>query len=112
MPLYDQMSVAPDFVEENFKRAYSLIVKESPFAVFVNSHHSVDEILNETRTKIQKNRQYGLAYVAIHGLGAENVRKIHRVTHDISQEFELIPEINSTPTNIRVLFRFSTSKTR
>lgn len=95
-PLYEDMYSQPDFSPEKFISVYEIIVTQSPYAEFINSHMSDTEVLDVVSRKMEFGRKYGIRYLNIHGIGIDNVQKINRLMVSLDQKFTKPPEVNST----------------
>lgn len=94
-PLYEEMEKKPNFSIELFHQRYNVIVMQSPFAVFVNSVISDEELEQNVRSKIEQNKKYGIKSLNIHGLGETNVLKITNLLIKIKDIIDWPPEIEN-----------------
>lgn len=94
-PLYETMSTQSDFTLQKFLDRYDVIVTQYPFAVFVSSRMSEDELKVGVEKKMETNKKYGIRHLNIHGIGEENVFKIQKLLRELEDKFSSMPEINS-----------------
>lgn len=92
-PLYEEMSKQPDFVQERFREVYEIIVKESPYAVFINTNMTPSETKEAVVNRIKISQKYGLSFLHIHGIGKENVSKILQLLDEMKTDFIRSPGI-------------------
>ena len=92
--IYKEMSLDPDFSLEKFQKYFKTIVTISPFAVFVSKEMSEADVSGSILYRLETHKKYGLDFLAIHGLGKENVRKIKKIVHEIEVEKDLDVSIN------------------
>lgn len=76
-PLYEELSQDPDFTRDTFDAEFEIILKEMPFAIFVNSASSPQSIADDIKIRQEKARDYSVdkRKVFIHGWGS-NVKTI------------------------------------
>ena len=55
---------------------------------------SEGELSGEVNYKIQTHRRYGIKFLAIHGIGRNNIRKIHKIVQELEEETDLRVMIN------------------
>ena len=53
-----------------------------------------DELSGEIIHKIETHKKYGISFLAIHGLGKKNVKKILEIVHELEEEKNLDIAIN------------------
>ena len=90
--VYEEMSTTSSFTNEDFKRYFRTIVRISPFAIFVSEDKDKDELSGEILHKISVHKNYGVKFLAIHGIGYKNIQKIRKVVYDLHQYFDSEPE--------------------
>ena len=83
-PMYEN---SPD--QEVFMKTYSLVVEQSPFAIFVHADMPVVEIKRQVQEKINESRQYGIKICNVHGIGEDNVVKIVNSLNILKKEMNL-----------------------
>lgn len=105
-PLYEQMAVQKDFTLEKFQTAFEVIVTQFPFAVFISSRMTQNEVKTEVINKMEINKKYGIRKMNIHGIGASNVKKILLLLEELSSQFTTPPEIHSGGGHIAVTIWF------
>jgi hypothetical protein len=82
IPLYDaliQYYKDESVARERFRKAYSIIVEELPFTIFVNHQMTINDI----KTEINRRRKYGSKFINIHGISEDNKRKIQEVSSEL-----------------------------
>ena len=109
--LYLEMSRQPDFVINHFHGIFKRIIRDSPFTVFVNQRKSKNDIKNEIENKLTKFKNYGINYLAVHGLGVDNVKKILEAIKELEEEREEIAtDMKKERTIIEVKIRLKQEK--
>ena len=106
MPLYEELSNAPDFTPEEFISLYDTIIKESAFAVFVHAGMTPEETKNVILQKMDTNNKYGIKFLNIHGIGQSNVNKIKETIVEIESEKKLEKSIEERGRIIIARLRF------
>jgi hypothetical protein len=90
VPLYDQLSAAspndPDTAKSNFRKSYNTIVNEQPWTEFISTRTTVEKATSHIIGKLMGNAESGVRFINIHGLGAQNVRKILRMLPEIEKK--------------------------
>jgi len=85
-PIYKELEKEDDFHISQFLEIFDKIVKESPFAIFVNRYMDKDELLSKIRSQITKNRKYGIKFLNVHGIGAKNVKTIREALYELESD--------------------------
>lgn len=95
-PMYEEFKQRPNFTPQLFIEHYNILVEGAPFAVFIGRNKSSEDLVNEVEHKISTNKSYGIKQLNLHAIGAENVKKLHKVIGDerISKFFTSSPAIN------------------
>lgn len=91
-PMYLMLADNPNFELRMFIENYELIVNNAPFAYFVNSTQSVEDLADGLVEKITFSRQYGQHKLAIHAIGSANISKVNDAIKD--QDLQLLVEEN------------------
>ena len=91
--VYEEMKFNPDFVIEKFQDYFKKIVSTSPFAIFVYRDMSEEELSGEIIHKLETYQKYGIKFLAIHGIGKDNVKKIRKIVQEIEEERNLTIEM-------------------
>lgn len=86
MELYLEMSRQPNFTLQKFQQRFKEIVRDSPFTVFVNQYRKKEDIKNEINIKLRKFQDYGIGFLAVHGIGTENVKIIRETLSELENE--------------------------
>jgi hypothetical protein len=90
VPLYDELLRAnpgdPAAATAQFQIHYKSIVNDLPWTEFVSSRSSAAATTAHIVDKMGRNIKNGVRYLNIHGLGANNMRKIERILPDIIRE--------------------------
>lgn len=94
-PLYEELSKQSNFTPSKFMDQFDSIVMKYPFAVFVHVYSKKQEIKEEIQKKMKMNKQYGIDHLTIHGIGSDNVMRIHEIIDELKSSFSSIPEIDS-----------------
>ncbi len=70
-PLYEQMCTEPEFSNEKFLQEYDIIVRDMPFAIFVNHRMNADEIVRKVEENATRQLRYDVSeeVIALHGYG-------------------------------------------
>lgn len=107
-PMYEELSIRPNFDHEMFSGNYKLIVDSAPFAVFVNRTESVEDLLTQVVQKLEFNRMYGLKRINIHGIGKDNVKKVEELLQNdlLNRHFTSDPErlIEGNVINVTIFY--------
>lgn len=85
IPLY-KLLVEDRGDKSKFLEIYETIVVDFPFAVFVASNTTLEEVKAEIIEKIHTVRMYGWYRVSVHGIGSENVKRIQKLALEIQNE--------------------------
>jgi hypothetical protein len=72
-PMYEMLSNRPNFELSMFTDNYELIVNNAPFAYFVNSAQTVEDLAEGISEKIRFGRSYGQHTLAVHAIGSVNI---------------------------------------
>jgi len=88
--LHEEMQKDPNFVNEDFLGIYNLFVEEGTLTVFVSSGNSEYQVKQEIERKINRNRQYGIHFLYIHGIGRANIEKIRAAIYDIKSTYSTL----------------------
>jgi hypothetical protein len=99
-PLYEEMKGYSDFTEKQFLDIYELIVEEGTLTVFVSEGRSRESIKQEVGSKIRRNKQYGIHFLYIHGIGRTNIETIRMVIYDLKEEYPFMKKNISEYSNI------------
>lgn len=81
-PMYELLSRNPNFELRMFLENYELIINNAPFAYFVSSTQTVEELVTGLMEKIVFSRQYGQHKLAIHAIGHGNITKVNDALKD------------------------------
>lgn len=92
-PAYEEMIKLPNFSLEKFLKVYEEMVMSYPFALFVHRRMTDQEIEKLIRSKIKLMKQYGITELNIHGIGADNVKKIREVIEKLQLEEKFIKSV-------------------
>lgn len=92
IPLYQTTNEKNDL--KIFYKIYETIVNEYPFAVFVSSTKSYQDIKDEIINKIKHVKSYGWKKVSVHGIGEENVKTIEKLLIEIKEECNEIDNLD------------------
>jgi len=92
-PMYEELERRPNFSREMFMENYDIMIKGTPFAVFVRRSQSYSDLSGEVEGKIITNQRYGRKTLNIHAIGAENVSVLNSLLQDetITQYFSAEP---------------------
>ncbi len=91
--VYSEMSFSKGFSIVKFKDHFEDIVKTSPFAIFVSKETNGDELSGEIYHKLQTYKKYGVSFLAIHGIGKNNIKKINKIIQELEEEIEIDTKI-------------------
>lgn len=105
-PLYNEMLLQSNFTPNLFLETFDTIVNQSPFAIFVGSPMTKDQLLSEVVSKMEVNKKYGINYLNIHGIGEHNVSKIEFILTKLKDKFASAPDIESGRKYITVTIYF------
>lgn len=105
-PLYELMRSSPRFSQDKFLFSYNIIVDEFPFAIFINRSMSKIKVRKDVLAKIEKNRQYGIQTLNIHGIGKDNVGKIRELIMELEPTSNFKKELEEGENYIVVRLRF------
>lgn len=92
-PLYEEMYSQLNFSAQDFLKVYEIIITESPYAVFINTRMSEEDVKNEVLNKMEIDKKYGIKYLNIHGIGKDNVDKIANLLKELTPKLAQTPEI-------------------
>jgi hypothetical protein len=82
--LFQQMSENEDnFTVGTYRKKVEQIVVSLPYTIFVNSHHSKEELSGLILYKLQKLKEYGSQPLRVHALNVENVLKAQDVINNL-----------------------------
>lgn len=87
--LYNEMAKASDFSNDKYKEYFERIIASNPFAIFVHSEMSEDEISGEITYKLDTYKKYGIKFLDIHGIGKNNVSKIMEIVKALEDDKSL-----------------------
>lgn len=105
--LYTEMSASSDFEPAKFGEEFKKIVTLSPFAEFVHKDMSEEELAGEINQKLSTYQKYGIRFLAIHGIGKQNVEKIRKIVDELEkQNPDLKPKIAQEENIIQVTIYF------
>src|SRR5690606_33667609 len=76
------------FTIDDFKTMYEIIIQETAFSVFISNVMTDADVLNAIKTQLDRNKQYGVKELAIHGIGSHNIDKITNALREIESETE------------------------
>jgi hypothetical protein len=65
--------------KERFQSIYNTLLNELPWTVFVYRSLPEEDLLAQVTAKMDKNAQYGVRWMKIHGIGQDNLAKIRAV---------------------------------
>lgn len=105
-PLYEEMVQQPDFSPADFEVIYNRIVNESPYAVFISREMTNESAEKEVRSRIEIDKNYGIRYLNIHGIGEDNVDKIIYILDKLRSEFSFPEEVKRQGNVITVKIQF------
>lgn len=90
-PLYEALYGQSDFEMSVFRKEYEQIVNELPFAIFVHSGSSKEDILSQLEDKADRNVKYGVSEdtIILNGFGA-NADRIEELVPDLQKRFSKI----------------------
>ncbi len=80
---YEEMSQSPTFTPEEYQQYFQTIITTQPFAIFVHTEMEEDELEGLIQRKIQTHQNYGIKFLAIHGIGYQNVKKILKIVSEM-----------------------------
>ncbi|MBS3102492.1 hypothetical protein J4458_03520 [Candidatus Woesearchaeota archaeon] len=103
---YEEMESSNNFSIDEWQKYFKLIVRTSPFAVFVYRDMSEEELSGIIMYRLDTNIKYGIKFVDIHGIGWDNVKKIKNILRELQKERDLDPEIQS-PSKMIIHVRIS-----
>ena len=92
---YEEMGSSNNFSIDEWQKYFKLIVRTSPFAVFVHKEMSEEELSGMIVYRLSTNIRYGIKFVDIHGIGWGNVKKIKKILRELQKKRDLDPEIQS-----------------
>ena len=88
------------YSEEEILDTYNLIVEEGTLTVFVSVGMSSDQVRKEIESKIKRNKQYGLHFLNIHGIGRTNIETIRGVIYDLKEKYPSMKKFTEESANI------------
>lgn len=108
--LYLEMSKQPKFSLNSFQHLFNEIVINSPFTVFVNQYRKKSDIKTKINSKLKKFQNYGINYLAVHGIGTENVKMIKETIDELKNErndikTEMRLESRSSIIQVKIMFK-------
>ena len=109
MPFFDLVSEnAVDEQEalREFDILFNTIVIGLPFTIFVCYKMNVDEVKSIIMDKVKKNLKYGLKFLNIHGIGIQNIKKIHETILELEETIKIKKSINEKNNIIFVRLEF------
>jgi hypothetical protein len=80
-------TISSGYSKEEFLLVYNIIIEEGILAVFVSEGMTEKQIEFEIEGKIRRNKEYGLHFLYVHGIGSENLRKIRNVTYNLKDQY-------------------------
>jgi|GEM_PF-2544348 len=108
LEMYKELQDQPNSVEQ-FKYMYEIIVNEYPFAVFINTTMTVEEIKEAIVRKLQSMNKYNVNNLHVHGLGQKNVKNINRAILEMSESTIYHDwQFNTTSTNKAIMVQIAT----
>lgn len=81
-PLYETLSLNPNFEKKMFLDRYVLIIDNAPFAYYVNRNQTEQDLVENLLEKIPFSKQYGQKKLAIHAIGKDNVDNAQKAVND------------------------------
>lgn len=105
-PLYLEMEKQSDFTIGKFLSTYNTIIMNYPFAIFVSNTTSFVSLEEEVKKKMERNKQYGIDNLNLHGIGEENMDKITAIIEKFKDKFTHRPTIDSERKYIMVTIWF------
>jgi len=104
--VYDEMSSDMDFKMNDFTKYFNVLVTTSPFAIFVHKEMGEDELSGLILHKIASHQKYGVSFLAIHGIGRTNVRKIKKIVVELDEkdEFTINKQQNKNIILVKITF--------
>lgn len=102
LPLYGTVSEGKLALDE-YLEVYEMIVTESPLAMFVGIGTTRDKAKDQLLSKISFNRDAGVDYLNIHGIGDANIQLIRDLLEDdeIKEQMVEDPTIQLTGKSIK-----------
>lgn len=88
--VYEDMSKKPDFNLKEFTEYFENVVKYTPFTVFVSYGMSEKEIMEQIKERMEYFKNYGANFLAVHGIGEDNVEKIMKIIETLKREMKNI----------------------
>jgi len=87
LPLYEELQrTDPIEAISKFQAHYKTIVNELPWTEFVSARASRKKVTDHIITKMKSNLENGVRHMNIHGLGAENVKKVQGILPDVQKQ--------------------------
>lgn len=81
MPLFESLENG-DIAIDEYSNIYEMIVTESPLAMFVGVGTAKTKVKEMLLEKIKLNKDAGVGYINIHGIGESNIRIIKSLLND------------------------------
>ena len=107
VPLYNELRSAADFNKEEFLKFYNELIMNFPLAIFVNKNKSAEQLKEEILEKYERNKQYGISFLFIHGIGRTNITNIRNAIDVLKEELTFQNKIEETSISINVRLEFS-----
>ncbi len=98
--VYNDFAFSNDFVPKKFMDYFDIILKTSPFAIFVSREMTEIELSGLINHKLDTHKKYGIKFLAVHGIGANNVKKIRKIIDSLSVDKQLNVSIFQEGNNI------------
>lgn len=95
-PLYLEMEKEKDFSNHDYLKVFNKLINKSPFAIFVNSQMTPEDLLKNVQEQMKINKKYGINYLNIHGIGEGNITKIEKLLNKISSDLKELPDVESS----------------
>lgn len=104
--LFEELEQEPNFKPSMYQDIFDLIVSQFPFAIFINSAQTKEQVLDQIKRKIEINKKYGIHYLIIHGMTEQNIEKIGEALHELREIFTRNPDTESGKRYIIVTIYF------
>jgi len=105
-PLYEEMNKDRDFSQQKFLDRYDVIITQVTFAVFVSHRMSYEDLKIRVKKKMIINKQYGIDFLHLHGIGEVNIAKINRFLKELSDQLRSVPKRDEDERYINVTIFF------
>ncbi len=92
--IYEE-TISGGYSKEDFLSVYNIIIEEGTIAVFVSEGMPEKQIEIEIEGKIKRNKEYGIHFLYVHGIGGENSRKIRNVLYNLKDKHRASMKISS-----------------